>query len=74
MDSVVLYTEEIDELDEAAEELFGQAESFSLKKNTLAILFTVDDTDYHELYEQLHKKWDFPIIGATAMTMLYHGI
>ncbi|MBO4396301.1 MAG: FIST C-terminal domain-containing protein [Eubacterium sp.] len=70
MDSVVLYTEEIDELDEAAEELFGQAESFSLKKNTLAILFTVDDTDYHELYEQLHKKWDFPIIGATAMTML----
>ena len=70
MDSIVLYTEEIDDLEEAAEELFSQMEGFSLKKNSMAILYTEEDTEYGELYDILKEKWDFPVIGCTAMAVL----
>ena len=46
MDSIVLYTEEIDDLNEASKELFAQAEGFTLKKNTLGILFAEEDADW----------------------------
>ncbi len=70
LDSIVLYTEEIDDLQEAVEELFTQAGKFSLKKNTLAVLFAEEDTDYPELYKLLSTRWDFPVIGSTTMAML----
>ena len=70
MNSTVIYTEEIDDLEEAAEELFAQAEQFAFCKNSLAILFTEEETEYPELYRLLSAKWDFPIIGCTAMAML----
>lgn len=69
MKSTVLYTEEIDDLEEAAEELFEKAEAFEFKKNTLGILFADEDTDYQELYGYIRKKWDFTIIGASALAM-----
>ena len=70
MESIVLYTEEIDDLQEAVREIFEQAEGFLLKKNSLAILFTEDETDYPELYDLLAGKWKFPVVGCTAMAML----
>ena len=70
MESIVLYTEEIDDLQEAVREIFEQAEGFLLKKNSLAILFTEDETDYPELYDLLAEKWKFPVVGCTAMAML----
>ena len=70
MKSVSLYTEEIDDLNEAAEELFAQAEGFEFGKNSLAVLFAEEDTEYQELYRLLSEKWDFPIMGCTAMAML----
>ena len=70
MDSIVLYTEEIDDLQEAVHDLFEQAKDFPLKKNSLAILFAEEDTDYPELYQFLSDKWKFPVIGCTAMAML----
>ena len=70
MESIVLYTEEIDDLQEAVREIFEQAEGFLLKKNSLAILFTEDETDYPELYDLLAEKWKFPLVGCTAMAML----
>lgn len=70
MRSIVAYTEEIDDLDEACEELFEQAQGFALARSTMAILFTEEDTDYPELYARLSKKWKFPIMGCTAMAML----
>ena len=70
MESIVLYTEEIDDLQEAVREIFEQAEGFLLKKNSLAILFTEDETDYPELYSLLAEKWKFPVVGCTAMAML----
>ena len=72
MDSITLYTEEIDELSEAADELFAQAESFSFKKNSMAIIFVEEETDYEGLYAILSGKWKFPIMGCTAMAM-FHG-
>ena len=73
MDSVVLYTEEIDDLKEATKELFDQAKDFPLKKNSVALLYAEEDTDLKALYALLSKKWDFPILGSTAMAMLLSG-
>ena len=70
MESIVLYTEEIDDLQEAVREIFEQADGFGLKKSSLAILFTEDETDYPELYNLLAEKWKFPVVGCTAMAML----
>ncbi len=68
MESIVLYSEEIDELNETAEELFSQAKDFSFKKNTMGIFFCDPDLDYGELYPILRERWDFPIVGATALS------
>ena len=70
MDSIVLYTEEIDNLREATEDLFAQAENFTLKKNTLGVLFAEEETDYPALYALLASRWKFPVIGCTTLAML----
>ncbi len=70
LDSIVLYTEEIDDLQETAAELFSQAAEFPLKKNTLAIIYAEEEVDYPELYRLLSERWDFPVVGCTAMAML----
>ena len=70
MKSTVLYTEEIDDLDFAAEQLFSQASGFELLENSLGILFMDEDTEYAELYGLLRAKWDIPFVGATAVGML----
>ena len=70
MRSAVLYTEEIDEMNVAVEELFEQTADFEFGSSSLAIIFTEEEVDYLELYEHLRKKWDFPMIGSTAMASL----
>ena len=70
MKSIVLYTEEIDDLELAAEELSSQASEFEFQKNSIGILFMDAETDYEELYGLLREKWDFPIIGSTAIGTL----
>ena len=70
MDSIVLYTEEIDDTREAVAELLVQTWEFKLKKHSLAILFTEEDTDYPAIYSILAEHWDFPVIGCTTMGML----
>ena len=74
MNSLTIYTNEIDDLEEAASELFAQAEGFVFKRNTFGILFAEDESDYDGLYELLAEKWDFPIIGCTAMAVLLGDI
>lgn len=70
MRSIVAYTEEIDDLDAASEELFEQVRRFALGKHSMAVLYAEEDTDYLALYELLSREWDFPIVGCTAMAML----
>ena len=68
--STVLYTEEIDDIELAAEELLSQASDFKLEENSFGIVFMDVETEYEELYEQLIKKWEIPFIGASAIGML----
>ena len=68
--STVLYTEEIDDIDQAAEELLSQASDFKFEGNSLGIVFMDAETEYEELYEQLIKNWGIPFIGATGIGML----
>ena len=74
MDSVVLYTEEIDDLNEAAKELFDQAKKFPLKKNSVALLYAEEETDLTSLYALLSEQWKFPVVGCTAMAMFLSGV
>ena len=50
MNSVVLYTEEIDDTELAAEELLSQASEFEFRENSLGILFMDAEAEYEELY------------------------
>ena len=68
--STVLYTEEIDDLELAVEELAAQAKGFEFQKNSVAILYMDAETEYEELYFMLKDKWNIPFVGMTAMAML----
>ncbi|MBQ4275982.1 MAG: FIST C-terminal domain-containing protein [Lachnospiraceae bacterium] len=72
MKSKVLYTPEMDDLELAVEELMTQAEEFEFKKNSIALVYgeDVEDFEYDELIERLREKWDFDILGCTAMSMI----
>ena len=70
MKSIELYTEEIDDIEEAVKEILTQAKDFEFKKNSMAILFADEDMDYKELYKHLSREWSFPIIGCTTLAML----
>lgn len=69
MVSINIYTEEIDDLELAVDELREQLQDFTFHKNTLAIAFCDVDTDEEALVAELHKHYDFPIIGSTAVAM-----
>ena len=70
IESTVLYTEEIDDLELAVKELAAQAEGFEFQKNSVAILYMDAETEYEELYSMLKDKWNIPFVGMTAMAML----
>lgn len=69
MKSIVLYTEEMDDLDTGIQELIDQLNEHELKKNSAAIMFAHPDTNFKELMAGLKKYMHFPIIGCTAMSM-----
>ncbi len=69
MNSIELYTQEIDDVEEAAEDLLSQMEGFQLLKSSLAIVFVEEETEYSELYRVLSPKLNCPVIGCTAMAM-----
>lgn len=69
MRSMVVYTEEIDDLELAAEELATKLSAgLPLMKNTCGILFCEMDTDPDELMRELADRFDFPVMGTTALT------
>ena len=75
INSISLYTEEIDDFEVMYNDIKAEAGDFEFKKNSMAIVFAEEETDYQGLYSELRKHWDFPIIGCTAMSMLVgkHG-
>ena len=73
MQSKIAFSDEVDDIEAAAEEIFDAFDGFELKKNSLGIIFMEEDVEYPELYEILSKKWSFPIIGCTCTAKLMSG-
>ena len=74
MKSISAYTEEIDDLEAAAEELTEKVSELSLKKNTVGIFYADVDTDFQELYDNLRQKVSYPIVGVSALAMLQSNV
>lgn len=63
-------TYEIDDLDDAVEELKEQIDTSELLKNTAAIVFCGYEVDIEELVSKLNEAFDFPFIGCTGLGLL----
>ncbi len=70
MKSLQAFTEEIDNIDEAIEELKSQIDTSQLLKNTCAIIQCCDEVDIAEFQKKLSQAFDFPFIGCTALAVL----
>ena len=71
MQSIALYTDEIDDLEAVAQEFHDKISAkLPLLKNSCGIIFCDIEADELELTEQLRKYYDFPIVGATAVALL----
>ena len=66
MKSVVLFTEEIDDLERAVAELQKQCQGFDFQQHSAGLLFAHPDTDLEELMSLLTEAFAIPIIGVTA--------
>jgi len=64
------FTYEIDDLDDAVEELKEQIDTSELLKNTAAIVFCGYEVDIEELVSKLNEAFDFPFIGCTGLGLL----
>ncbi|MGM9540591.1 FIST N-terminal domain-containing protein [Anaerovibrio sp.] len=69
MKSVALFTDEIDDLDVAIDELVSQFGDFRLEAHSAGLLFAHPDTDLQELADRLQDRFGLPIIGTTAVAM-----
>ena len=66
MKSVVLFTEEIDDLERAVAELQKQCQGFDFQQHSAGLLFAHPDTNLEELMSLLTEAFAIPIIGVTA--------
>lgn len=69
MKSVALFTDEIDDLDIAIDELVSQFGDFKLEAHSAGLLFAHPDTDLEELAGRLQEEFGVPIVGTTAVAM-----
>lgn len=69
MKSVALFTDEIDDLDIAIEELVAQFGDFKLEAHSAGLLFAHPDTDLAELADRLQEEFGVPVVGTTAVAM-----
>lgn len=67
MKSFQAFTDEIDNLDLAVDELALQIENFDLSPNTGGILFCGSEVNTHELCEKLRNRFHLPFIGTTCL-------
>lgn len=66
MRSVALFTDEIDDLEAAVEDLSRQMGDFVLGSSSAGLVFVHPDADIEELAERLQQAFAIPIIGSTA--------
>lgn len=71
MKSIYAYTEEIDDIELAVEELEEQVKGQgSVLKNSCGIVLCDYDVDTQELTDRLKETFDFPIVGCVSIGML----
>lgn len=69
MRSIAVFTKNMDDLDLGVSELKDKLKDFKLAKNSFGLIFAHSETDFEELGTRLQKEFDFPIIGASAMSL-----
>ena len=74
MRSKTFFSDMIDEIDEAVEDIVEQVKGFELSKNSMGIVFADEEMDYPAFYEAFHREFDFPLMGCTAMATLFGDI
>lgn len=67
MRSYQAFTDEIDDLDLAVEELARQMETFDLSGNTGGVLFCGSEVDTSLLCHKLRERFHLPFIGTTCL-------
>lgn len=67
MRSYQAFSDEIDDLDLAVEQLAKQIESFDLSENTGGILYCGSEVDSSKLCEKLWNRFHLPFIGTTCL-------
>jgi hypothetical protein len=66
--ALIAYTEEMDDVDFAVEELMKQLDLSSLLSNSAGIVFCDPGFYFSGVYKALKAKLDFPLLGATTIT------
>ncbi len=61
---------EIDDIEQAVDELLVQLKAFSLQRNTCGLVFCDYDVDTELLAKLLKERLDFPIMGMTGVGFL----
>lgn len=69
MRSVVLFTDEIDDLDQAIGELKQQFQQVQLQAHSGGLVLAHQDTDLAELSARLKEELGIPLVGCTAMSL-----
>ena len=68
MKMMTAYTTEVDEVEDALQEILGQIDLGSLQKNTVGLITCHFDFPETHFIEALCKKLPFPVIGMTTMS------
>lgn len=69
MESVVLFTDEIDDLDLAMTELKSQFQKVTLRAHSAGVVLAHQDTDFEELSRRLQEELGVPVMGCSAMSL-----
>jgi hypothetical protein len=67
------FTVEVDDIDDALDELLGQIDFDSLKQNSLGVMSCYFDFIETEVYQQVAAKLPFDVVGMTSMASATGG-
>lgn len=69
MQSIAVFTKNMDDLDLGVAELKESLKDFKFGRNSLGIVFAHAETDFEELGAKLREEFKFPIMGCSAMSL-----
>ncbi|MDR2199556.1 MAG: FIST C-terminal domain-containing protein [Deltaproteobacteria bacterium] len=66
--ALIAYTEELDDVDAAVNELLGRLDTSKLLSDSVGLVYCDPGFHFSGVYEALCQKLDFPVLGATTIT------